>query len=332
MENDYDISSTSRQQEDLDKCDSSVNALEGEGEEDEEEGEGEGEGEVEEEEEEEDDDEDHGMEVDLGDVEANEAGTESLAELADSYSASGIAQDVTSVDKNVESSAVSSKSETQCKKDESMDVDARSNASDIECLGDEDEEEEEEEVAAEVAPGSEQKETAASGKPDSSLDNSDVKICEENGSLGSPDIEEITDGGKSNGHDSSSDSLKDTPKKKNKKAVLPSVSITPRRSSRNINRKSYLEREMGYLGNKVISAYFTLINPLFSMSLTRLRFSEASVCSLNSCMVFDILKFALFIFGCILNFFILFQESPVYHPFPLKRPFGTKLQKSLVLL
>ena len=121
---------------------------------------------------------------------------------------------------------------------EGMDVDTRSNASDVECLGDD-------KLDAKNVSGSSDDVQAVDQSAeiiDSSLD-TDVKLCEENGSVGSPDIEEITDGGKSNGHNSSGDSSKDTPKKKNKKPDLGSV--TPRRSSRNVNRKSYMERELG---------------------------------------------------------------------------------------
>ena len=186
--------------------------------------------------------------------------------VANSFSASSM--DGTSV-KNVGGGEVSSRNEKEC---ESMDVDAHSNASDIECLGDENEDEEEDEEDEELlndepkptGSSADKGQAKASGDSigsggsgganrsieliDSSLDTSDAKMCEENGSVGS-DIEEITEGGKSNGHNSSSDSLKDTPKKKNKKAVDLS-NITPRRSSRNVNRKSYMERE---LGTKVIS-------------------------------------------------------------------------------
>ncbi|KAJ8668008.1 hypothetical protein QAD02_009671 [Eretmocerus hayati] len=78
------------------------------------------------------------------------------------------------------------------------------------------------------------------------ISSSPVKACEENGSVGgSSDIEEIVDA-KSNGHNSSNESspTKDqqTPKKKKKQSVVD-LSITPRRSSRNVNRKSYTERE-----------------------------------------------------------------------------------------
>ncbi|XP_011501373.1 PREDICTED: LOW QUALITY PROTEIN: uncharacterized protein LOC105365017 [Ceratosolen solmsi marchali] len=260
--NDDGISSSGRhldKVEHLDKCDSSGNVLD----------------EEEDDDEDEEDEEEEDMEIDSKDVESNEANSKSLTDLANSYSAlAGIPTDHTSVNKDV-NSAVSDKNEKLCDKDsslyESMDVDARSNASDIECLGDDsgtvaandydsenDEEDDEDEMLSDSKlAGSSQghvKNPSASSDDvqhldqsaeiiDSSLDTSDVKICEENGSLGSPDIEEITDGGKSNGHNSSSDSFKETPKKKNKKAVDLS-NITPRRSSRNINRKSYMEREL----------------------------------------------------------------------------------------
>ncbi|XP_076761119.1 zinc finger protein MEP-1 isoform X2 [Xylocopa sonorina] len=78
---------------------------------------------------------------------------------------------------------------------------------------------------------------------DSSFDTSDVKICEENGSCGSPDIEEITDSAK-NGHNTSPERAnKDLKQRKSRKQVDLS-SITPRRSSRNIKRTSYIEKEV----------------------------------------------------------------------------------------
>ncbi|XP_066587154.1 enolase-phosphatase E1 isoform X2 [Prorops nasuta] len=76
---------------------------------------------------------------------------------------------------------------------------------------------------------------------DSSMDTSDVKICEENGSCDSPEIEEITEGSKSNGHNFSP--AKDIKQKKARKQIDLS-NITPRRSTRNIKRTSYIEKEL----------------------------------------------------------------------------------------
>ncbi|XP_023246371.1 uncharacterized protein LOC106640879 isoform X2 [Copidosoma floridanum] len=140
---------------------------------------------------------------------------------------------------------------------ESMDVDVRSSTSDVECLGDEDAEDEVHDVDEEDVVNDEENDDdddddddvvedekdRAIELVDSSLENSDLKICEENGSLGSPDIEEITDGGKSNGHDDEHASNETTPKKTAKKPVDLS-NVTPRRSSRNANRKTYLERDL----------------------------------------------------------------------------------------
>ncbi|KAG8038007.1 hypothetical protein G9C98_006332 [Cotesia typhae] len=73
---------------------------------------------------------------------------------------------------------------------------------------------------------------------------SDLKICEENGSIGSPDIEEITDL-KSNGPNKNN--LERTPVKESKpkkaRKQIDLSNITPRRSSRNIKRTSYIEKE-----------------------------------------------------------------------------------------
>ncbi|XP_012257110.2 uncharacterized protein LOC105686656 isoform X2 [Athalia rosae] len=86
----------------------------------------------------------------------------------------------------------------------------------------------------------------ADSKHDGSLDTSDVKIAEENGSCGSPDIEEITES-RSNGRNSPQvDRLsKDgVPKPKKVRKSLDISNITPRRSSRNIKRTSYIEKEV----------------------------------------------------------------------------------------
>ncbi|XP_015520083.2 uncharacterized protein LOC107224519 isoform X1 [Neodiprion lecontei] len=87
------------------------------------------------------------------------------------------------------------------------------------------------------------------GKVDGSLGTSDIATCEENGSCSSPDIEEITET-KSNGCNSppSNDKqLKDnngTTKGKKVRKSLDLSNITPRRSSRNIKRTSYIEKEL----------------------------------------------------------------------------------------
>ncbi|XP_011314063.1 uncharacterized protein MEP-1 [Fopius arisanus] len=138
--------------------------------------------------------------------------------------------------------------------DESMDVDRQSNTSDIECLDegtgnsnvktinlhelDDVSEIIDESKIDEDDPLNESVETI------SSVDNSDLKIVEENGSvgsIGSPDIEEITES-KSNGHNASGERSPNAPKKKQRSKIDLS-SITPRRSSRNIKRTSYIEKE-----------------------------------------------------------------------------------------
>ncbi|XP_051163220.1 MOG interacting and ectopic P-granules protein 1 isoform X2 [Leptopilina boulardi] len=150
-------------------------------------------------------------------------------------------------------------SNVDSKCDEAMDVDAQSNNSDVECL---DEsitqiDSDNDDVFTIDKPGTtttNKKRTSGSSDIqqidesgeiiDSSLDTSDVKICEENGSIGSPDIEEITDPSKSNGHNSEQDgSTKGSPKQKKPRKQLDLSNITPRRSSRNIKRTSYIEKE-----------------------------------------------------------------------------------------
>lgn len=79
---------------------------------------------------------------------------------------------------------------------------------------------------------------------DSSMEKSDVKFCEENGSCGSPDIEEITDSAKSNDHDDSLERALKDPKQRKPRKQIDLSSITPRRSSRNIKRTSYIEKEL----------------------------------------------------------------------------------------
>ncbi|KYN01051.1 MOG interacting and ectopic P-granules protein 1 [Cyphomyrmex costatus] len=156
------------------------------------------------------------------------------------------------------SSEVSKIEISECVKNtsyEAMDVDEQSNNSDIECL---------DESITEIQLDNDDvflsKKTIdkhdnndmssncscdSSEIADSSMEKSDVKLCEENGSCGSPDIEEITDSAKSNDHDSSLDrAIKDPLKQKKPRKQLDLSSITPRRSSRNIKRTSYIEKEL----------------------------------------------------------------------------------------
>ena len=147
--------------------------------------------------------------------------------------------------KNIHEETDTSKESTN----ETMEIDERSeNNSDVECLDThaseiieddkidlEDEDEKNMSTGSSVQQINESIETV-----DCTIDTPDLKICEENGSCGSsPDIEEIIDSGKSNGHNSSQER---SPKKKPRKQIDLS-NITPRRSSRNIKRTSYIEKE-----------------------------------------------------------------------------------------
>ncbi|KAK2581904.1 hypothetical protein KPH14_002361 [Odynerus spinipes] len=153
-----------------------------------------------------------------------------------------------------------SRNEDKCRSTsrEAMDVDEQSNNSDVECL---------DESITSVRMDNDdvftlKKSNVNEGKDlscssnlqqsndsaeilDSSMDTSDVKICEENGSCDSPDIEEITDSAKNNGLNTTPErSLKDPAKQKKQRKQIDLSSITPRRSSRNIKRTSYIEKEV----------------------------------------------------------------------------------------
>ncbi|XP_043501866.1 uncharacterized protein LOC122523944 [Polistes fuscatus] len=152
-----------------------------------------------------------------------------------------------------------SRNEDKCRNTscEPMDVDEQSNNSDVECL---DESitrvrmDNDNVFALKKSNINEGKDMSCSNTQqsnnsteiiDSSLDTSDVKICEENGCCNSPDIEEITDSAKNNGLNTSQErSLKDPAKQKKSRKQVDLSSITPRRSSRNIKRTSYIEREV----------------------------------------------------------------------------------------
>ena len=155
--------------------------------------------------------------------------------------------------KIVEKSKNSERNDSEC---EAMEVDAQSNNSDIECLDenvtqiDSDNDDVftiDKPNSGEKCPsgGSDIQQIDDAGEIiDSSMDTSDVKICEENGSCGSPDIEEITDASRSNGHNSEHEgSTKGSPKQKKVRKQVDLSNITPRRSSRNIKRTSYIEKE-----------------------------------------------------------------------------------------
>ncbi|XP_012285171.1 uncharacterized protein LOC105702281 isoform X2 [Orussus abietinus] len=179
-----------------------------------------------------------------------------ITEACDDYKASESDDGVS--EQNNASEVSKTNSECQDVRSEPMDVDAQSNNSDVECLdesvtevhSDTDDvfaiEKSTDEVDRDKSGSSDVQFNDSSTIAESTLDTSDVKICEENGSCGSPDIEEITDTAKSNGRAASSQDqspVKDPPKKKARKQIDLST-ITPRRSSRNIKRTSYIEKEI----------------------------------------------------------------------------------------
>ncbi|XP_043248526.1 uncharacterized protein LOC122395194 isoform X2 [Colletes gigas] len=216
---------------------------------------------------EEDDEDEHRMEVEIeeGDIESEDSEQDRIDpsrskkdEISDSETDSKTSEPPEGVSETNNSSEVS-KTEDKCKitSCEAMDVDEQSNNSDVECL---------DESITEIQfdnddvftlknstlkddqnlSGSSdiQKINDSSEITDSTSDPSDVKICEENGSCDSPDIEEITDSAK-NGHNSSSERVnKDPTKPRKQRKQVDLSSITPRRSSRNIKRTSYIEKEI----------------------------------------------------------------------------------------
>lgn len=153
-----------------------------------------------------------------------------------------------------------SKTEAECKTttscDEAIEVDEQSNSSDIECLDesvteilDNDDvftsKKTVEKQENNMSSSSDIQLNDSSEMADSSFEASDIKLCEENGSCDSPDIEEITDNAKNNGHNVSVErAVKDPTKQRKPRKQLDLSSITPRRSSRNIKRTSYIEKEI----------------------------------------------------------------------------------------
>ncbi|XP_012341794.1 uncharacterized protein LOC100866805 isoform X5 [Apis florea] len=150
-----------------------------------------------------------------------------------------------------------SKTEDKCKNTscESMEVDEQSNNSDVECLDEnitEIHSDNDDVFTMKNSALKDNKDSSGSSDlqinvssdiADSSMDTSDVKICEENGSCDSPDIEEITDSAK-NGHNTSPERANKDPKQRKSRKQVDLSSITPRRSSRNIKRTSYIEKEI----------------------------------------------------------------------------------------
>lgn len=156
-----------------------------------------------------------------------------------------------------------SKTEAKCKTttscDEAIEIDEQSNNSDVECLDESITEIQLDNDDVFISKKTTEKQdnfdrssnsdiqqlNDSSEMADSSLEISDVKLCEENGSCDSPDIEEIIDNVKNNSHNTSVErAVKDPTKQRKPRKQLDLSSITPRRSSRNIKRTSYIEKEV----------------------------------------------------------------------------------------
>lgn len=149
-----------------------------------------------------------------------------------------------------------SKTESECKNTlcEAMEVDEQSNNSDVECLDESITEIQLDNDDVFISKKSIEKDRSNdtssnclccdSPGVDNNMEKSDVKLCEENGSCDSPDIEEITDGAKNNSHNSSPERSKDSAKQRKPRKQIDLSNITPRRSSRNIKRTSYIEKEL----------------------------------------------------------------------------------------
>nr|XP_012150888.1 PREDICTED: uncharacterized protein LOC100877073 isoform X2 [Megachile rotundata]XP_012150889.1 PREDICTED: uncharacterized protein LOC100877073 isoform X2 [Megachile rotundata]XP_012150890.1 PREDICTED: uncharacterized protein LOC100877073 isoform X2 [Megachile rotundata]XP_012150891.1 PREDICTED: uncharacterized protein LOC100877073 isoform X2 [Megachile rotundata]XP_012150892.1 PREDICTED: uncharacterized protein LOC100877073 isoform X2 [Megachile rotundata] len=150
-----------------------------------------------------------------------------------------------------------SKTEDKCKNTscEAMEVDEQSNNSDVECLDESVTEihSDNDDVFAmknstvkdiqNLSSSSEAQHNESTEIVDSNTDTTDVKICEENGSCGSPEIEEITDSAK-NGHNTTTERTNKDQKQRKQRKQIDLGNITPRRSSRNIKRTSYIEKEI----------------------------------------------------------------------------------------
>ncbi|EFN69224.1 MOG interacting and ectopic P-granules protein 1 [Camponotus floridanus] len=148
-----------------------------------------------------------------------------------------------------------SKTESECKNTscEAMEVDEQSNNSDVECLDESITEiqldNDDVFISKKIVDKQDNDMSSncscdSSELADSSMEKTDVKLCEENGSYDSPDIEEITDNAKNNGHNADPRALKDPTKQRKPRKQIDLSSITPRRSSRNIKRTSYIEKEI----------------------------------------------------------------------------------------
>ncbi|KOC67049.1 MOG interacting and ectopic P-granules protein 1 [Habropoda laboriosa] len=213
----------------------------------------------------EDDEDKHRIKVDIeeGDLESDnseqngiEKGRSKGGEMSESENDSKMSKSSEGVSEMNNFSEVT-KTEDKCKNTscEAMEVDEQSNNSDVECLdenvteihSDNDDVFTMKSSALEdninLSGSSDIQLNDSSEIADSSMDISDVKICEENGSCDSPDIEEITDSAK-NGHNTSPERANKDPKQRKSRKQVDLSSITPRRSSRNIKRTSYIEKEI----------------------------------------------------------------------------------------
>ncbi|XP_076245562.1 zinc finger protein MEP-1 isoform X2 [Calliopsis andreniformis] len=223
------------------------------------------EGEREENEEEDEEDERRmEVEVDEGDIEFEDSEEDRIednrikgGDMFESKNDSKASKSPEGVSETNNSSEVS-KIEDRCKNTscEAMEIDEQSNNSDVECL-----DESVTEIPSDnddvftlknsahkdndkdLSSSSDIQQLNDSSEITDSLDTSDVKICEENGSCDSPDIEEITDNAK-NGLNTSPERTNKDPKQRKPRKQLDLSSITPRRSSRNIKRTSYIEKEI----------------------------------------------------------------------------------------
>ncbi|KAG7202336.1 hypothetical protein KM043_018665 [Ampulex compressa] len=224
-------------------------------------------GDGEEEDDEDDEDENEGKDGDdMDDLksEDSDGGEEAESrrkggELFESRNDSKMSKTLDGVSETNNSSEVS-KTDDKCKNTscEAMDIDEQSNNSDVECLDEgitEIQSDNEDMFTLNKSIVNDNKDLSGSSDvqevndsieiTDSSLDTSDIKIYGENGSCESPDIEEITDSAKNNGHNVSPErAVKDPTKQRKPRKQVDLSSITPRRSSRNIKRTSYIEKEL----------------------------------------------------------------------------------------
>ncbi|XP_076685425.1 zinc finger protein MEP-1 isoform X4 [Andrena cerasifolii] len=216
---------------------------------------------------EEDDEDEHRMEDEMeeGDLDFEDSEEDRISqtrskegEMFESEDDSKVCESPDGVSETNNSSEVS-KTEDKCKNTpcEAMEVDEQSNNSDVECLDESVTEiqSDNDDVFTLKSSAQEDNNKNLSGCSDiqqltdsseitDSLDISDVKICEENGSCDSPDIEEITDSAKNGLNVSPERANKDPAKQRKPRKQVDLSSITPRRSSRNIKRTSYIEKEI----------------------------------------------------------------------------------------